>query len=72
MHPVGQGQSKIIAFSPKFGRNIDLSKPDSHYDSQVDPYISCILTEYICSKMQHECTKGGHSTQPLRERTYHV
>ena len=35
---------------------------DSHYDSQIDPYISCILIKCV------ECNtnaKGEHSTQPL-------
>ena len=35
--------------------NVDQSKPDSHYDSQIDPYISCILIEYVCSRLQHKC-----------------
>ena len=32
--------------------NVDQSKPDSHFDSQIDPYISCIL---IYSTRQHKC-----------------
>ena len=36
--PFGQSQSKITAASG----NVDQSKPDSHFDSQIDPYISCI------------------------------
>ena len=36
--PFGQSQSKIIAVSG----NVDQSKPDSHFNSQIDPYI-CIF-----------------------------
>ena len=39
MRPFGQRQSKITAASG----NVDQSKPESHFDSQIDPYISCIL-----------------------------
>ena len=35
MRPFGQSQSKITAASG----NVDQSKPDSHFDSQIDPYI---------------------------------
>ena len=48
MRPFGQNQSKITAVSG----NVDQSKPDSHFDSQIDPYISCIL---IHSTRQHKC-----------------
>ena len=64
MHPFGQSQSKIIVVSG----NVDQSKPDSHFNSQIDPYISCIFIECVCSKMQHKCL-GEHSTQPLGELT---
>ena len=43
MHPFGQSQSKISAVSG----NVDQSKPDSHFDSQIDPYISCILIVFV-------------------------
>ena len=43
MHPFGQSQSKIIAVSG----NVDQSKPDSHFNSQIDSYISCILIEWL-------------------------
>ena len=52
MHrPFGQSQSRIIAVSG----NVDQSKPVSHFNSQIDPYILCILIECVCSKMQHKC-----------------
>ena len=64
MHPFGQSHSKIIAVSG----NVDQSKPDSHFNSQIDPYISCILMECVCSKMQHKCLEG--TQYPAPERTY--
>ena len=51
LRPFGQSQSKVTAVS----WNVDQSKPDSHFDSQIDPYISCILIEYIHSRRQHKC-----------------
>ena len=48
MHPFGQRQSKIIAVSG----NVDQSKPDSHFNSLIDSYVSCVLIECVCSKMQ--------------------
>ena len=36
MHPFGQSQSKIIAVSG----NVYQSKPDSHFNSQIDSYIA--------------------------------
>ena len=60
MHPLGQSQSKIIAVSG----NVDQSKPDSHFNSQIDPYISCILIECVCSKMQHKCLGGTQYPAP--------
>ena len=60
MHPLGQSQSKIIAVSG----NVDQSKPDSHFNSQIDPYISCILMECVCSKMQHKCLGGTQYPAP--------
>ena len=66
MHPFSQSQSKIIAVSG----NIDQSKPDSHFNSQIDPYISCILIECVCSKMRHKCLGGTQSRAP--EGTYQV
>ena len=47
MHPFGQSQSKIIAVSG----NVDQSKPDSHFNSQIDSYISFILIEQNASRM---------------------
>ena len=35
--------------------NAGQSNTDSHYDSQIDPYISCILIKCVCSRMQHKC-----------------
>ena len=71
MHPFGQSQSKInFAFNLKFSWIVDQSKPDSHYDSQIDPYISCILIEYVCSKMQHKCLGG--TEYPTPGETYHA
>ena len=67
MHPFGQSQSKIIAVSG----NVDQSKPDSHFNSQIDPYnISCILIECVCSKMRHKCLGG--TQYPAPEGTYQV
>ena len=51
MHPFRQSQSKITAASG----NVDQSKPHSHFDSQIDPYISCILIECVCNRMQYKC-----------------
>ena len=59
-HPFGQSQSKIIAVSG----NIDQSKPDSHFNSQIDPYISCMLIECVCSKMLQKCLGGTQSPAP--------
>ena len=66
MHPFGQSQLKIIAFSG----NVDQSKPDSNFNSQIDPYISCILIECVCSKMRHKCL--GATQYPAPEGTYQV
>ena len=60
MHPFCQSQSKIIAASG----NVDQSKPYSHFDSQIDPYISCILIECVCSKMRHKCSGGKQYPAP--------
>ena len=60
MHPLGQSQSKIIAVSG----NVDQSKPDSDFNSQIDLYISCILIECVCSKMQHKCLGGTQYPAP--------
>ena len=38
--------------------NVVQPKPDSHFNLQIDPYISCILIECVCSKMQHKCLEG--------------
>ena len=35
--------------------NAGQSNTDSHYDSQIDPYISCILIKCVCNRMQHKC-----------------
>ena len=56
MHPFGQSQSKIIAFSG----NVDQSKPDSHYDPQIDPCLQQNATQML---------GGKHSTQPVGELT---
>ena len=55
----GQSLSKITAV---ISWNVDHSKPDSHFDSQIDPYFSCKLIEYIYSKRQHKCQ--GENTGP--------
>ena len=60
MHPFGQSQSKIIAVSG----NVDQSKPESHFNSQIDPYISCILIECVCSKMRYKCLGGTQYPAP--------
>ena len=52
------GLSKITAVS----WNVDQSKPDSHFDSQIDSYFLCILIEYIYSRRQHKCL--GENTVP--------
>ena len=74
---VGQGKFHIdnAPLRPKpvkaaFGRNVDQSKPDSHFNSQIDPYISCILIECVCSKMQHKCLGG--TQYPAPGGTYQV
>ena len=64
MYPFGQSQSKIIAVSG----NVDQSKPDSHFNSQIDLYISCILIECVCTKMRQKCIGG--TQYPAPERTY--
>ena len=51
MYPIGQSQSKITAVNG----SVDQLKPDSHFDSQIDPYISCILIECVCSRMPYKC-----------------
>ena len=56
--PFGQSLSKITAVS----WNVDQSKPDSHFDSQIDPYFLCILIEYVYSRRQHKCQ--GKNTVP--------
>ena len=66
MHPFGQSQSKIIAVSG----NVDQSKPDSHFNSQIDSYISCILIECACSKIHHKCFGG--TQYPASGGTYQV
>ena len=66
MHPFGQSQSKIIAVSG----NVDQSKPDSQFNSQIDPYIPCILIGCVCNKMRHKCLGG--TQYPAPERTYQV
>ena len=45
------GQARKCDFSGNAGQ----SNTDSHYDSQIDPYISCILIKCVCSRMQHKC-----------------
>ena len=47
----GQSPLKITAVS----RNVDQSNLDSHFDSQIDPYILCILIEYLHSRREHKC-----------------
>ena len=66
MHPFGQSHSKIIAVSG----NVDQSKPDSHFNSQIDSYISCILIECVCSKMRHKCLGG--TQYPALGGTYQI
>ena len=66
MHPFGQRQSKIIAVSG----NVDQSKPDSHFNSQIDSYVSCVLIECVCSKMHHKCLGG--TQYPAPGGTYQV
>ena len=66
MHPFGQSQSTIIAVSG----NVDQSKPDPHFNSQIDSYISCILIECVCSKMHHKCLGG--TQYPAPGGTYQV
>ena len=39
-------------------------KPDSHFNSQIDSYISCILIECVCSKMHHKCLGGTQYPAP--------
>ena len=59
--PFGQSLSTITAVTG----NVEQSKPDSHFDSQIDPYILCILIESI--------HRGEHSTRSLgRPSTYQV
>ena len=61
MHPFGRSQSKIIAFS----RNVDQSKPDSHYDPQIYPYI--MHFDWIC--LQQNATqmlRGNKVPSPWR------
>ena len=68
MHSLGQSQSKInFTFSLKSSRIVDQSKPDSHYDSPVDSYISCNMFAANCNTN----AKGEHSTQPLEKLTMH-
>ena len=66
MHPFGQSQSKIIAVSG----NVDQSKPDSHFNSQIHSYILCTLIECVCSKMHHKCLGG--TQYPAPGGTYQV
>ena len=40
--------------------NVDQSKPDSHFNSQIDLYISCILIERVLQQ---------NASQMLRENT---
>ena len=51
--------------------NVDQSKPDPHFDSQIDPYILCILIEYIYGRRQHQMLRREHSTRSLGD-TYQV
>ena len=46
--PFGKSLSKITAAC--LSENVDQSKPDSHFNSQIDPYNLYILIEYIYSK----------------------
>ena len=52
------------------GGNVDQSKPDSHFNSQIYSYFSCILIECVCSKMHHKCLGG--TQHPAPEGTYQV
>ena len=64
---LGQRQSKMIAFSLKFSWNVDQSKPDSHYDSQFDPYISCILVLICLQQNATQILGGDRVPSPLKK-----
>ena len=53
--------------------NVDHLKPDSHFDSQTDPHILCILTEYTIFTQQKatQMLRGQYTTRPLGD-TYQV
>ena len=50
--PFRQSLSNITAV---ISCNVDESKPDSHFESQIDQYFSCRLIQYIYSRRQHKC-----------------